>query len=86
MKTILAGLMLIGSTTLALAQSATPNASTSGNTKQPAGLTEPQARYDAEAAGYSNVSNLVADGKGGWMGQGVKGRFTVSSDGKVDPR
>lgn len=66
---------MIGTPVLASAQSAA------------APLTKQQARYDAMAAGYANVSHLKSDGKGDWLGSGTnKGDFMVTSTGKVVTR
>ncbi|GAB0120291.1 hypothetical protein Acid7E03_43630 [Acidisoma sp. 7E03] len=66
---------MIGMPVLASAQSATGP------------ITKQQARYDAMAAGYANVSHLKSDGKGDWMGSGTnKGDFMVTPTGKVVPR
>jgi hypothetical protein len=69
--------LMIGMPVLACAQSAPANTN----------ITRQQARYDAMAAGYSDVSHLKADAKGDWLGSGTnKGDFMITPTGKVVPR
>jgi hypothetical protein len=82
MKMLLAALLLAGTAGAAFAQTTTSTMAPP-TTK---GLDEAHARYAAEAAGYSNVSNLTSDKKGDWMGAGTKGNFMIDSSGKVTPQ
>jgi hypothetical protein len=84
MKILLAALLLAGSTGLAMAQSTMSNPSTMGAATK--GMSEAQARYAAETAGYDHLSSLTQDKKGDWMGAGTKGNFMVDTTGKVTPQ
>jgi hypothetical protein len=84
MKILLAAILLAGSTGFAMAQSTMSNPSTMGAAAK--GMSEAQARYAAEVAGYSNLSELKQDKKGDWMGAGAKGSFMVDPTGKVIPQ
>jgi hypothetical protein len=84
MKLLLAAALLVGNATLAFAQ-VTP--STEQGMKNPGGVNEAEARYDASAAGFAPVSNLMPDGKGDWTGgSAAKGYFMIDKTGKVTPR
>jgi hypothetical protein len=85
MKMLLAALLLTGTASAAFAQTAANTMAPPG-TMAPKGLDEAHARYAAEAAGYSNVSNLTSDKKGDWMGAGTKGNFMIDTSGKVTPQ
>lgn len=81
MKFTLICLMLMGAVAPAMAQTASATAS---STK---GLTEAQARYAADAAGYAPASNMTQDSKGDWLGgNATKGDFMVDPSGKVTKR
>ena len=80
MKLAITTVILMGSMGLAYAQ--TPAASSS--TK---GVSEAQARYDADAAGYAPASNMTQDKNGDWLGgNSSKGNFMVDPNGKVSSR
>jgi hypothetical protein len=79
-------MMLVGSTGLALAQ-VTPPTEMKSNTNCHGGLTEAQARYAADNAGYAPATNLVQDKDCNWMGgTAAKGFYMIDKDGKVTTR
>ena len=81
MKLALTVMVLMATIGTAMAQTPPPPSSSSK------GLTEPQARYDADAAGYAPASNMSHDKNGDWMGgNATKGNFMVDPNGKVTAR
>lgn len=81
MKLAIITMALVVTTGTAMAQ--TPPASSS-STK---GMTEAQARYAADAAGYAPASNMTQDKNGDWLGGNAsKGNFMVDPNGKVTAR
>jgi len=85
-KITLALMIFVGSTSLALAQVTPPTeAKTNPNCK--GGLSQAQARYAADAAGFAPATNLTQDKDCNWMGgTAAKGFFMVGKDGKVTTR
>ena len=81
MKLALTAMVLLATIGTAMAQTP-PSASSS-----PKGMTEAQARYAADAAGYAPASNMTQDKNGDWMGgNATKGNFMVDPNGKVTAR
>jgi hypothetical protein len=80
-------MMLVGSTGLAFAQ-VTPSTEMKANAKcDKLGMTESQARYAADAAGFAPASNLMQDKDCNWMGgSAAKGFFMIDRSGKVTTR
>jgi hypothetical protein len=84
MKYFLLIAILLGNASFAFAQ-VTP--STEQAVSNPGGMSEAQARYAADAAGFAPASNLMPDGKGNWTGgSAAKGYFMIDKTGKVTPR
>jgi hypothetical protein len=82
MKLAVIAMFLMGAIGTATAQ--TPPPASSSSTK---GLTEAQARYAADAAGYAPASDMTQDKNGDWMGgNATKGNFMVDPNGKVTAR
>ena len=81
MKLALTTVVLMATIGTAMAQTPPPPSSSSK------GLSEPQARYAADAAGYAPASNMTQDKNGDWMGgNATKGNFMVDPNGKVTAR
>lgn len=81
MKIAVIAIVLMGTIVPAMAQT-TPEPASSGK-----GLTQAQARYAADAAGYAPASNMTQDKNGDWLGGNAsKGKFMVDPNGKVTAR
>jgi hypothetical protein len=81
-KVTLALVMLIGSTGLAFAQS-----DAQANPDCKGGITGAQARYAADAAGYTPATDLTQDKDCNWTGgSAAKGYFMIDKNGKVTAR
>ena len=81
MKLALTAMVLLATIGTAMAQTPPPASSS------PKGMTEAEARYAADAAGYAPASNMTQDKNGDWMGgNATKGNFMVDPNGKVTAR
>ena len=81
MKLTVVTMVLLGTIGTAMAQTPPPASSS------PKGMTEAQARYAADAAGYAPASNMSQNKNGDWMGgNATKGNFMVDPNGKVTAR
>jgi hypothetical protein len=82
-KITLALMILVGSTGLAYAQ-VTPSTETKTNPDCKGGMSEAQARYAADNAGFAPAPNLTQDKNCNWTGgSAAKGFFMIDKAGKV---